>query len=317
MYAFGATFSFTIAHASLVAIRVKRAGGDDVAFRARPNLRLRGVDWPLFAIVGGLGTGALVARRSSSQYAGDPLRRPRAGSRSGFVFYVVYRRRILHVPMSETVRAPIQIGPADALEYRSILVPIAPGLSVRRGDGRRVPPRRGAPRDDRRVTVIEVPLELPLDAYLPEEVEEANEQLDEARAIGESYGVNVIGRIVRARNAGQAIVDEATRRGAEIVVMGGPRRVRLAAGRRAIFGDTVDFVLKHAPVPRDGRGGEGGGVRSAQRHDRRRLRRRRDRARARDPRPHGDAGGGVGYLFGALFVGARRRPALPPPTTLG
>jgi hypothetical protein len=24
--------------------------------------------------------------------------------------------------------------------------------------------------------------------------------------------------------------------------------VRLAAGKRAIFGDTVDFVLKHAPV---------------------------------------------------------------------
>ena len=29
--------------------------------------------------------------------------------------------------------------------------------------------------------------------------------------------------------------------------MGGPRRVRLASGKRAIFGDTVDFVLKHAP----------------------------------------------------------------------
>jgi len=28
--------------------------------------------------------------------------------------------------------------------------------------------------------------------------------------------------------------------------MGGPRRVRLAAGKKRIFGDTVDFVLKHA-----------------------------------------------------------------------
>ena len=28
-----------------------------IAFRARPNLRFRGVDWPLFAILGGLGTG--------------------------------------------------------------------------------------------------------------------------------------------------------------------------------------------------------------------------------------------------------------------
>ena len=32
----------------------------------------------------------------------------------------------------------------------------------------------------------------------------------------------------------------------EIIVMGGPRRIRLAPGG-AIFGDTVDFVLRHAP----------------------------------------------------------------------
>ena len=98
------------------------------------------------------------------------------------------------------------------------------------------------------MTVIEVPLDLPLDADLPDEVREANEQLDEARAIGESYGVNVIARIVRARNGGRAIVDEAVRRGSEIIVMGGPRRIRLATGKRAIFGDTVDFVLRHASV---------------------------------------------------------------------
>jgi APA family basic amino acid/polyamine antiporter len=97
------------------------------------------------------------------------------------------------------------------------------------------------------VSVIEVPLELPLDAYLPEVVTAANRELDEARAIGESYGVTAIPRLIRARQAGRAIVDEAARRGSEIIVMGGPRRVRLAAGRRAIFGDTVDFVLKHAP----------------------------------------------------------------------
>jgi nucleotide-binding universal stress UspA family protein len=60
--------------------------------------------------------------------------------------------------------------------------------------------------------------------------------------------VNVISRIVRARNAGRSVVDESVRRGSEIIVMGGPRRVRLATGKRAIFGDTVDFVLRHAPM---------------------------------------------------------------------
>jgi basic amino acid/polyamine antiporter, APA family len=91
--------------------------------------------------------------------------------------------------------------------------------------------------------VIEVPLELPLDAYLPDRVAAADEQLDEARAIGESYGVHVVTRLARARSAGRAIVDEAMRRNSEIIVMGAPRKAR----RKTIFGGTVDFVLKHAP----------------------------------------------------------------------
>src|SRR5246127_4232056 len=57
MYAFGAMLSFTIAHASIVALRVKRRGRE-MRFRARPNLRIGDVDWPLFAIFGGLGTAA-------------------------------------------------------------------------------------------------------------------------------------------------------------------------------------------------------------------------------------------------------------------
>jgi len=58
--------------------------------------------------------------------------------------------------------------------------------------------------------------------------------------------VDVIGRIVRARRAGRAIVDEARRRNSEIIVMGAPVR---GAGRRRgkIFGGTVDYVLKNAP----------------------------------------------------------------------
>ncbi|MGH3050321.1 MAG: universal stress protein, partial [Gaiellaceae bacterium] len=97
------------------------------------------------------------------------------------------------------------------------------------------------------LTAIEVPLDLSIDAYLPEQTEEANRLLDEARAIGDAYGVRVIDRLARTRNAGRAVVDEATRRGSEIIVMGGPRNVRLRAGKRRIFGDTVDFVLRNAP----------------------------------------------------------------------
>ena len=242
MYAFGAMLSFTVAHASVIQLR-RRLHGEELAYRARPNLSWRGVDWPLFAIFGLLGTGLswldVVVQYPSTRYAGF------AWLAVGFAGYVVYRRR-LHIPLAETVRAPVQIGPAVALEYRSILVPVAAGYPS--DEAMDVACRLAAERRATIVamTVIEVPLHLPLDALLPDDVAEANEQLDEARAIGESYGVTVIGRITRARNAGRAIVDEAARRDSEIVVMGGPRGVLLAAKQRAIFGHTVDFVLKHA-----------------------------------------------------------------------
>jgi APA family basic amino acid/polyamine antiporter len=245
VYAFGATFSFTVAHASVIRLRMKLRDRDEVAFKPRPNFRWRGVTWPVFAIVGGLGTGlswlVIVIQTPSIRYAGL------AWLVLGFAFYVFYRRRIVRAPLSETIRAPVEFGPAAVLEFRSILVPIAPGYAS--DEAMDFACRLAAERRASIVafTAIEVPLELPLDAELPEEIQEANQQLDEARAIGDSYGVKVIGRIARTRNIGRAIVDEAIRRNSEIIVMAGPRRVRLQRGRRQIFGDAVDFVLRHAP----------------------------------------------------------------------
>ena len=147
----------------------------------------------------------------------------------GFGFYVFYRRRIVKAPLAETVRAPVEFGPAAVLEFRSILVPIAPGYAS--DEAMDFACRLAAERRASIVafTAIEVPLDLPLDAELPDDVREANAQLDEARAIGDSYGVTVIGRIARTRKIGRAIVDEAIRRDAEIIVMAGPRRDAAAA----------------------------------------------------------------------------------------
>jgi APA family basic amino acid/polyamine antiporter len=90
--------------------------------------------------------------------------------------------------------------------------------------------------------VIVVPLELPLDADLAEQLQDANELLDATRVTAAPYGVRVVERVVRARNAGKAIVDEAERRGSEIIVLGARR-----GQHRTIFGGTVDYVLKQAP----------------------------------------------------------------------
>jgi len=244
MYSFGAMLSFTVAHASVIQLRRRRAG-EEIPWRARPNFRWRGVDWPIFALIGGLATGLawldVVIQYPSTRYAGL------AWIAVGFAVYILYRRRVLGVSLRETVRAPVEYGPAAALEFRHILVPIAPGYPSE--EAMDVACRLATERRASIValTAIEVPLDLPLDAELSEQILEANEELDEARAIGASYGVRVIGRIARTRNIGRAIVDEATRRGSQIIIMAGPRRVRLQRGRRQIFGDAVDFVLRHAP----------------------------------------------------------------------
>jgi basic amino acid/polyamine antiporter, APA family len=239
MYAFGAMLSFTIAHVSVIALRM-HTRADTEAFKIRPSVRVRGVDWPLFAIFGALGTGAawivVVVQKSGPRWAGL------GWLAAGLAIYIAYRRYVVRASVTETLRAPVIIGPGAALEYRNILVPVKFGRESEEAvdfAARLATERRAS---IVALAVVTVPLELPLDSDLPEQVGKAHAALDAANAIAELYGVNVIERLVRARSPGRAVVDEATRRGSEIIVMGAPR------GRhRGVFSETVDFVLKHAP----------------------------------------------------------------------
>jgi APA family basic amino acid/polyamine antiporter len=243
LYSLGATLSFTVAHASIVRMRM-RPGPEELRYRARPNLRFRGVDWPLFAIFGGIATGisfsVILVQNATTRWVGL------GWIVGGMLFYAVYRRRVVHEPLLATVKAPPAYGPALALEYRRLLVPVVPGRGS--DDALDLAASMAAERGARiaAVTVLEIPLDLPLSAQLPEEEALANRELDEARAIGDSYGISVIPRLVRGRNAGAEIVREAERRGTEIIVIGAPRRV-VGRRKRAVFGHTVDYVLKNAP----------------------------------------------------------------------
>ena len=242
LYALGATLSFTVAHASLVRLRTKPDPA--VAYRARPNLTLSGIDWPLFAVLGGLATGAsfvvILVQNPLTRWVGL------GWIVAGLAGYTIYRRRWVHAPLTETVKAPPAFGAALALEYRRILVPVVPGRPP--DDALDLACRLAAERGARVValTVIEVPLELPLEAELPDEERQAHEELDEAVAIGDTYGVRVVGRLVRGRSASGEIVREAERRGTEIIVLGSPRK-ELTSRRRGVFGSTVDRVMRNAP----------------------------------------------------------------------
>ena len=243
LYSFGATLSFTVAHASIVRMRM-RPSGQELLFRGRPNLRYRGVDWPLFAIFGGIATGAsflvILVQNPTTRWVGL------GWIAVGFVTYALYRRRAVGASMRETIKAPPAYGPALALEYRRLLVPVLPGQAS--DDAFDIAASLAAERGSQiiAVNVIEIPLELPLGTEKPELEELAHRELDEARAIGDSYGVHVIPRLLRGRNAGAAIVEEAERRGTEIIVIGAPKK-DIGRRKRAVFGETVDYVLKNAP----------------------------------------------------------------------
>jgi nucleotide-binding universal stress UspA family protein len=92
--------------------------------------------------------------------------------------------------------------------------------------------------------VIKVPLELPPDAPMADEEERAEASIAEAKLLGAEHGVEVHGHIVRARSIGDAIVSQAERMGADLIVLGSSPRWRRQS---RFFSPTVDYVLKKAP----------------------------------------------------------------------
>ena len=94
------------------------------------------------------------------------------------------------------------------------------------------------------IHVIEVPINLPISASLPREEQAAEELLAHAQAIAEEYGARVVTRVVRGRQAGRAIIEEAANVNAQVIMMGIANK-RLVGDR--LFGRTVDFVLRNAP----------------------------------------------------------------------
>ena len=243
LYSLGATLSFTIAHASMIRLRATDGPQPEIPYRARPNIRIGAIDWPVFAFVGGIATGisflVLVAQNPLTRWVGL------GWMLAGLAGYVVYRRRLLHISLRAIEKAPPALGPALALEYRDLLVPVIAGPS---SDAAMDVACRLATERRARIVALSV-LEVPLDRALTDRLSEleavANHELDEAVAIGDSYGVRVLTRLDRAHAAGPAIVAEADARNAEIIVLGSPRR-QLTTRQTAVFGKTVDYVLKHA-----------------------------------------------------------------------
>ncbi len=241
LYAFGAMLSFTIAHASVIALRLRHPDPDQ-PFRAPLNLRVGTYDVPLFAILGGLGT--LTAFIVTSTLFPTVRYTGLIWMALGMVIYVVYRKS-QGLPLTKTVLAAPQFaGPAIEIEFTTIVLHITEAAVA---DEMTVTALRLAGEQGARVVALytlEVPADLPLLCAADEAEAQAARQLAEAEAFGVQYGVTVIGRLVRTRHAGRTLVDEARARSSEVIVLGSPGR---SPRQSRLFGETVDYVLRNAP----------------------------------------------------------------------
>src|SRR3954468_6378509 len=90
MYAFGAMLSFTIAHIAVARLRFKEPERER-PYRAPGHLRIHGLDLPLFAVLGGLGTGMAFVVVTFLHL--DVALAGTVWLALGILIYVVYRHR--------------------------------------------------------------------------------------------------------------------------------------------------------------------------------------------------------------------------------
>jgi APA family basic amino acid/polyamine antiporter len=238
VYSFGALMSFTLAHASVIRLRIKYPDFER-QYRGPGNIRVRGYDLPLFAIAGGTFTAiafvVIVALHPSVAIVCV------GWLMIGTLIYMAFRRRHgLDLTSTYKVAIPQPVVDHEA-EYHSVLVPLSEGydehvmataskLAARRSRGIHV------------LALVTVPNSLPIDARMEAEEAAANTLIEQAKVQG---GRRVSGHMekVRAGQAGRRIVEEAADMHAAAIVMPLPRRVDGAS----LFGKTLETVLNERP----------------------------------------------------------------------
>ena len=265
LYAFGATLAITIAHLSVIRLRVTMPD------KLRPFRIPWGMAWgpaelPIPAMIAAVASGlaflSVLAFHSTARWVGI------GWMAFGLTFYVVYRKFIEGTSLTKRV----SVGEAaltkqiPEVEFSNLLVPV---FGTKLDDdivataGRLAAAERedaGGEGESRLelVYVIEVPLTLPLDARLPPEREaQARRALDRAREVGEEYeDVEVSTEVIRARKTGAGIVEAARAAHSEAIIIGGepPTKIRgggkfggIGAAKPAEIGAATEYVLKKAP----------------------------------------------------------------------
>jgi basic amino acid/polyamine antiporter, APA family len=240
LFSFGVLLAFTAAQLAVIELRIREPALPR-PYRAPFNVRYRGAEIPLPAVVGGFLTFAVwvvaMATHPAARYAGP------AWLAVGLVVFVAVR--ISHGEgLMERVISDDERPVESAIGFRRILVPMKLGVI---GEEMLATAIRLATEHEAEVQalhVIRVPLEQPLDASMLEEEERAEASIAEAKLLGADHDVTVEGTIVRARAIGTAIIERALEIDADLIVLGSAPRWRRQA---RFFSPTVDYVLRKAP----------------------------------------------------------------------
>jgi APA family basic amino acid/polyamine antiporter len=239
LFSFGVLLAFAAAQIAVLWLRIR---SPDLArpYRVPLNVRVRGVDLPMPAIVGLALTVTVwviaMVTHPGARYAG-PI-----WLAAGLVVYGLVRRS-RGEGLFEHVVSPDE-QELDEPELSRILVPMKVGLIGEEMLATAVKLAQDRGSAVEALHVIRVPLDRPLDAELADEEQRASDSLEEARALGEENGVEVRGDTVRSRSIGEAIVEEARKRDVDLIVLGSAPRWRRQS---RFFSPTVEFVLRQAP----------------------------------------------------------------------
>jgi APA family basic amino acid/polyamine antiporter len=252
LYAFGAMISFTVAHVSVVWLRHKEPDFRR-PFRTPINIRVGKMSVPVLAVIGGLGTFTVWCVVVATHPFGRTVGFIWMGL--GLLMYVVYRKAKGYSLTKTVEKVVVPVSMQADIDYHQILVPIT---GSRISDEMMVLACQLATEKQSSINglyVIEVPLNLPLDASLIRERAKADKVLKASALIASQFKVKFTPGVVTARQAGRAIVEEAVRLRSEVIMLGTSRKRRIG---NLIFGRTTDYVLDHAPcevllnlVPRD------------------------------------------------------------------
>jgi basic amino acid/polyamine antiporter, APA family len=241
LYSFGAMLSFTIAHISIVALRIREPDRYR-PYRAPWNFNWRGNPVPLTAILGALGTGAafvsVVVLHTEARVVGT------GWMIVGVAGYFLYRR---HLGLDPRERHTIERAerPLDFLEvsYKTALVPIF-GATVDTEAMRRAAAIVDPNAAVEALYVLRVPAESELDGAAMEMQEyEARCALDVARLQARAKGLKVRVKLVRTRNPGAAIVEEARERKSDLIYIS----TEHAPAEEKLLGPTTRYVLAKRP----------------------------------------------------------------------